>query len=1527
MAGQNINMVTGLTFPQGDPYLQKQTEGSVAVSTRRNSNLLGGSNDSRGVDFNLVVTGETGDSWISYYTSYNGGQTWRSNLLPGCTYPTPQCTSDPSSPIKGQFATAADPVIRSGPAGLFYYSALYANRGDNPLAGIGVTRFVDRNDAERVEAESIRYLDTKLVDSGTSGRFVDKPWLAVGRLRNNETCVINGTSYPAHDVYLAWAVFTGSSSSKVNFARSTDCGNTWSKPVILSESNSVNQGLTLAVDPVDNTVWIAWRRFKTSSQPDAIVWVKSRRNDSQISFTKSEDIPGYPGVPAQPFQGFDQPGSASTFRTNAYPSLAVSVDRFNNRRVHVAWAQRGLGPGGDARIVLATSVDGGVWTAKPVDNPAPVIGDPAQGRGHQFMPALTYAGGKLMVAYYSAQEDSTVGQLECVGGTCSDPSVARRFSDYREKRVGAGNLPLGQLSTVFNDFIADANVAGQPPLLRRHSIDVRMAQAYPEDLIFSATRVSRYAWGSLENDLTRNFTTLQQRQFNIPNLPLYQGGERPFIGDYMDLSSVPYTRSATGVWEPNVRRDQPGWAHVIYTSNQDVVPPPPGKTWKDYTPPGKDGNCDSTTAGMRNQNVYTSVVSDGLAAFLLSSAKPDSAGRRTYVVSIANSSLVSRLADFALEVTGGGSITAPDGTLRAYFLRQDGTRISSLANQTVAPGSSVARVVFLDSGINPATVRLRVTSGVIQTFLYLTSDINNPVNVDLTGGESYGALIQPAGTSVRSIVNADATNLDLVSLDLVSLDLVSNQPINLDLVSLDLVSLDLVSSAVKNLDLVSLDLVSLDLVSLDLVSLDMVSSSIVNQDLRNLDLVSNQLSDTAWTIKNTGSTTTSYNVRLATRNLPTGATALPAGVNKKELILYKTNKTPVVSNRKSAKCIAELPVSLVTLNSNPPIFGITDPNLGNPDMTSGDPNNATISLAPGEEGRFVLRLVGTPAAVENYRNSVRPLAVAHPTRIVTLLIVNDTSTLTIERGVPVNFQFRATGNTGAIVWNSPNLPAGLNLDGNSGLLTGTLNATGTFTFTVVATDGANTQEKDQFNFTVNITDTTPPTLTFQSAKLGSAAGPNYTPGTWTNQAVLVTYGCVDNPAGPVTLTPAMPATLDVAAGTGSNALALQVSCKDGANNTVNASYGPVWIDRELPAISITTPAAGAQLTVGQSVTPVFNCSDAFSGVNTCTVTAAIDTATPGTRTFTVTATDRAGNTTSSNVSYTVVKLPPSISIVRANTGSDSGPAYTAGAWTNQPVFVTFACTDTPAGGTVTLAPGNPVVVDVAAGTSGNNLMATATCTDAYNNSVSTSFQPVRIDKQAPAITITTPAANAVYNTGQSVTPQFQCSDVLAGIANCTVTSPLNTATAGAKTFTVTATDLAGNTASASVAYTVRSPFQFTGFSSPLGAAGTFSGSFNTGRNLTLKWELRDSSGVPLTTLDPIVALTAQRNTACPALPGSPVTGTAQVLYPSATGGTILRVSGQYVFNWDTTGYAPGCWTVSLSLTDGRSYATTVQLNP
>src|SRR5713226_6657657 len=79
--GPNVNMVSGTGWPGGDPFLQRQNEPSMAVSSRNPSHLLGGANDYRTVDLSIAISSANGDAqvvgdaWLGLFKSFDGGQT------------------------------------------------------------------------------------------------------------------------------------------------------------------------------------------------------------------------------------------------------------------------------------------------------------------------------------------------------------------------------------------------------------------------------------------------------------------------------------------------------------------------------------------------------------------------------------------------------------------------------------------------------------------------------------------------------------------------------------------------------------------------------------------------------------------------------------------------------------------------------------------------------------------------------------------------------------------------------------------------------------------------------------------------------------------------------------------------------------------------------------------------------------------------------------------------------------------------------------------------------------------------------------------------------------------------------------------------------------------------------------------------------------------------------------------------------------------------------------------------------------
>src|SRR5437868_12994555 len=84
VSGQNVNMVSGTNWTNGDPFLQRQNEPSIAASSRNPSHLLAGANDYRTVDLpGLLGIDERGDAWLGLFKSFDAGRRWQSTLLPG----------------------------------------------------------------------------------------------------------------------------------------------------------------------------------------------------------------------------------------------------------------------------------------------------------------------------------------------------------------------------------------------------------------------------------------------------------------------------------------------------------------------------------------------------------------------------------------------------------------------------------------------------------------------------------------------------------------------------------------------------------------------------------------------------------------------------------------------------------------------------------------------------------------------------------------------------------------------------------------------------------------------------------------------------------------------------------------------------------------------------------------------------------------------------------------------------------------------------------------------------------------------------------------------------------------------------------------------------------------------------------------------------------------------------------------------------------------------------------------------------
>ena len=218
----------------------------------------------------------------------------------------------------------------------------------------------------------------------------------------------------------------------------------------------------------------------------------------------------------------------------------------------------------------------------------------------------------------------------------------------------------------------------------------------------------------------------------------------------------------------------------------------------------------------------------------------------------------------------------------------------------------------------------------------------------------------------------------------------------------------------------------------------------------------------------------------------------------------------------------------------------------------------------------------------------------------------------------------------------------------------------------------------------------------------------------------------------------------------------------------------------------------------ETVTVSYVASDALSGVDTDASDLGDDVfSTEGEdQSATGTVVDLAGNTATDTISgINIDKTAPTITATRSGVAN-------ANNWDKSDVTVSYDCDDTLS------------LIDTCSASDilgeGEAQSATGTAVDLAGNTATDTISGINIDKTLPVVTIETPPFEvAYYLLGELVDADWTAEDALSGIfdvvASADDEAPIDTSEARDFTFTVTATDLAGNVKEVSHEYVVERP--------------------------------------------------------------------------------------------------------------------------
>jgi hypothetical protein len=456
----------------------RQNEPTVALDPRNTSVMIASSNDYCGVYAFTPppqTPAATGPIWLGYYRSENGGASFQSSLVPGY----PGDTSPYAALAHIRTASSGDPVIAWDGHGRVFMGA---ESSDDP-AGTKKT-FGDEwvavfdnpgGEAGNTFNDGKRFVGSQIVVTGSSapnllGVFHDKTSIEADR---------TGGSCDAN-VYFSWSRFNGNGSNAIYFSRSTDHGASWSQPAKLTTSVRTVQDPDIAVTS-NGHVYVTFHQLVTNNEPEAVGYMKSTDCGKTFSApvlitsfvpSSATDVaapgPVPAGTPDDQFadDGTSQPSSLARdcgdfdtqcasgytfFRRDATPRS--TADQYDNNHEYVYIVYGAGKPGTEVAtgttygsIEPGTASQSGVYFVR-LNGATGAATTPAlidnQSVGHQIFPDISADGGVLHVLWWDSRNDPVYSVARPIGNDAAGVTYPS-LDVWAAKSIDSGNTWIGK---------------------------------------------------------------------------------------------------------------------------------------------------------------------------------------------------------------------------------------------------------------------------------------------------------------------------------------------------------------------------------------------------------------------------------------------------------------------------------------------------------------------------------------------------------------------------------------------------------------------------------------------------------------------------------------------------------------------------------------------------------------------------------------------------------------------------------------------------------------------------------------------------------------------------------------------------------------------------------------------------------------------------------------------------------------------------------------------------------------------------